>query len=210
MIAGGFGLFLERALRDEHGLEVVRRGKTSSGLARPDFFDWLAEARRIVANEPFPVNVVMFGGNDVQGLYLGKHGGKAQWIRWPDDGWAEEYARRVDAFCDILAPNGEYVLWVGLPVMRPPKFQARVERVNAIYRERMDARPGAAFLDTSKVLVDEAGQYADRIVLTPSAEGMRAKKVRVRAGDGIHLSPAGAHHMKAFTLTALLPALAVR
>ena len=44
MIAGGVGLFLENGLRKVHGHEVRRKGKSSTGLARPDFFSWPKEA----------------------------------------------------------------------------------------------------------------------------------------------------------------------
>lgn len=203
MIAGGFGLFLARTLAKEHDYPVRRRGKSSSGLARPDFFDWIEEARRLVDDFSPDVSVVMFGGNDVQGLYMGK----GEWIRWHEDAWSAEYARRVVAFCDILAPARQTIFWVGMPVMRPPKFHARVQRVNTIYRAEMAIRPNATFVDTWSVLADENGEYADRIVLEPPEEGKRAKRVRVRAGDGIHLSPKGAHHLKDHVLRVLLPVL---
>jgi hypothetical protein len=199
MIAGGFGLYLARALGEERGYDVTRRGKSSSGLARPDFFDWIAEAERLVGDTPYDATVVMFGGNDVQGLYMGKHEGATEWIRWEDEGWSEEYARRINALADIVAPQGEALFWIGMPVMRPSKFHARVQRVNTIYRAEMAIRPNARFVDIWPVLADEDGQYADHIYLGPDtgeANGKR-KKVLVRAGDGIHLTVAGAHHLTA-------------
>lgn len=203
MIAGGFGLFLARDLQKQHGYPVLRRGKTSSGLARPDFFDWMKEAERLVGEFSPDVSVVMFGGNDVQGLYMGK----GEWIRWQDPEWSAEYARRVVAFCDIIAPAQQSIFWVGMPVMRPPKFHARVQRVNTIFRAEMAIRKNAHFIDAWNVLADENGEYADRIHLEPPEEGTKAKKVRVRAGDGIHLSPKGAEHLKAHVLNVMLPQL---
>ncbi len=205
MIAGGFGLFLERALRGEHDFEVLRMGKSSTGLARPDFFDWIAQARRLTDTFTPDASVVMFGGNDVQGLYMGK----GQWIRWHEPGWNAEYARRVNALCDVLAPAGQRIFWVGMPVMRPAKFHERVQRVNTIFRAEMAIRPKAEFIDVWWVLADEEGNYADRIVLDPpdpeasdatKAPAKRPKRVRVRAGDGIHLSPAGAMHLARYVL----------
>jgi uncharacterized protein len=215
MIAGGFGLYLARALGEERGYDVTRRGKSSSGLARPDFFDWIAEAKRLVGDTPYDATVVMFGGNDVQGLYMGKgfgaegdeHEGpptkKTRWIRWEDEGWSEEYARRVNALADIVAPAGQQLFWIGMPVMRPSKFHARVQRVNTIYRAEMAIRSNALFVDIWSVLADEDGEYADRIYLTrddgseaaPDDVKPKRKKVLVRAGDGIHLTVAGAHHL---------------
>jgi hypothetical protein len=199
MIAGGFGVFLERALKKDYAVPVRRKGKSSSGLARPDFHDWHEAATEIVSAWKPEASVVMFGGNDVQGLYMGN----GDWIRWQDDGWDEEYARRIDAFCDILAPAGEKIFWVGMPVMRPAKFHARVQRVNVIYRARMAARTGAKFVDAWDVLADENGAYADKIAIGTNEDGTPGKKVRVRAGDGIHLSPAGANVLRDHVLSVL-------
>jgi hypothetical protein len=211
MIAGGFGLYLARALGEDRGYDVTRRGKSSSGLARPDFFDWQAEAERLVGDTPYDATVVMFGGNDVQGLWMGK----GEWIRWEDEGWSEEYARRINAIADIIAPAGQQLFWIGMPVMRPSKFHARVQRVNTIYRAEMAIRPNALFVDIWSVLADEDGQYADHIYVGPKGTSdddasepasetetngedepkPKRKKVLVRAGDGIHLTVAGAHYL---------------
>jgi uncharacterized protein len=201
MIAGGFGLYLSRALGERRGYDVTRRGKSSSGLARPDFFDWMAEAKRLVGETPYDATVVMFGGNDVQGLWMGKSSGGAEWIRWEDEGWSEEYARRVNALADLVAPDGQQLFWIGMPVMRPSKFHARVQRVNTIYRAEMAIRPSALFVDIWSVLANENGEYADHIYVDSGrAEGedeAKRKKVLVRAGDGIHLTVAGAHYLTA-------------
>jgi hypothetical protein len=205
MIAGGFGLFLEKALKKDYALPVKRAGKSSSGLSRPDFHDWPEAAAAIVGKWKPDASVVMFGGNDVQGLYMGKD----KWIRWDEDGWDEEYGRRVDALADILAPAGERLFWVGMPVMRPTKFHERVKRVNVIYRARMAARPGATFIDIWDVLADGDGAYADKIVLGTNPDGTPGKKVRVRAGDGIHLSPKGAEVVRDHVLGVLETELAI-
>lgn len=198
MIAGAFGVFLERALEKDYGVPVKRAGKSSSGLARPDFHDWHEAATEIVGKWPPDASVVMFGGNDVQGLYMGKDA----WIRWNEPGWDEEYARRIDALCDILAPSGQRIFWVGMPVMRPNKFHERVKRVNVIYRARMAVREGATFVDAWDVLADDNGEYADKIAIA-NPDGTPGKKVRVRAGDGIHLSPAGANVLRDHVLAVL-------
>ncbi len=186
MIAGGLGLFLARDLEKTYGYETQRKGKSSTGLARPDFFNWMKEAKKQV--EAFPNadgTVVMFGGNDVQGLKMGPGD---NWIRWHEDGWRDEYARRVTAFADILAPAGQHLFWIGMPVMRPEKFHLRVQRVNTIFRAEMAIRRGGHFIDIWRLLSDDKGNYTDRVVIEPGK-----KRVRVRAGDGVHLSIAGAH-----------------
>jgi hypothetical protein len=190
MIAGAIGLFLEKSLRKLHGYEVHRRGKSSTGLARPDFFSWPKEAAAQVAAFPPDAVICMFGGNDVQGLWMSR----GKWVTWPEPGWPAEYARRVNAFADIVAPNGEPLFWIGMPVMRPEKFHVRVQRVNTIFRAEMAIRPGGHFIDIWDLLADEHGNYTDRLDVDGVPGG---RTERVRAGDGIHLSVAGAHRVEA-------------
>ncbi|MEE9382113.1 MAG: DUF459 domain-containing protein [Nannocystaceae bacterium] len=190
MIAGAFGLYLERELTRRYGYLVKRRGKSSSGLARPDFFDWLKEGARQRERVSPDAVVVMFGGNDGQGLHMGKRN-KPEWIRWNDAGWTGEYARRVSAFYDQVAPSGERVFWLGMPVMRPQKLNRRVQVMNEIFREQMHLRgPRAHFLDIWPVLAGPDGGYAERL-------RMGNKRIKVRAGDGVHLTRRGAHHVVA-------------
>ena len=81
--------------------------------------------------------------------------------------------------------------------------------MNTIYPGRDGDPHRATFIDTWALLADADGEYADKLV--PDAEGeddgAGRKQVRVRAGDGIHLSPAGAHRLEAHVLRTLLPAL---
>jgi hypothetical protein len=204
MIAGALGLFLENGLRRQQGYVVHRFGKSSTGLARPDFFDWHKEAARQIAAFPAPDAVIaMFGGNDVQGLYMGK----GEWIRWNEPGWADEYARRLHRFADIVAPEGGRFFWIGMPVMRPEKFHVRVQTINTIVRAELAIRPGGRFIDIWRLLADDRGDYAERL---PLSDDPRAKKIRVRAGDGIHLSLAGAErveaHVREHVIAQLTPA----
>lgn len=202
MIAGGFGIFLERALRKDHGYDVARRGRSSSGMARPDFFDWPEEARALVKERKPDATVLMFGGNDVQGLYMGK----GEWIRWGEEGWNEEYARRVNALADIFAPEQQQLFWIGLPIMRPDKFRGRCKVVNTIFRAEMALRRNALFIDTWNLLTDDEGNYVDKMMVKVSDDA-EPQKMRVRAHDGIHLSGDGAGVVKRHALKQMLPIL---
>ena len=202
MIAGGFGMFLERALRKTHGHDVVRRGRSSSGMARPDFFNWTTESSRLVEEQKPDATLLMFGGNDVQGLYMGK----GEWIRWGEEGWSEEYARRVNALADTFAPEGQQLFWVGLPIMRPEKFRNRCKVVNTIFRAEMALRRNALFIETWDLLTDDDGEYLDKMMVQVS-EDTKATMMRVRAHDGIHLSADGAGVVKRHVLKTILPIL---
>lgn len=188
MIAGGFGLYLEQKLRKTHAYEAVREGKSSTGLARPDFYNWIDKGAKLVeAHKPGAV-VCMFGGNDGQGLFMGRKV-KPKWIRWQEEGWTQEYRRRVNAFADAVTPQGQTLFWIGMPVMKPTKLHARVQHMNTIFRGEMAIRRNAHFLDVWRALSPD-GAYTDYVDI----EGTRTK---VRAGDGVHLSRNGAHYLVA-------------
>jgi uncharacterized protein len=189
MIAGGFGLFLAQDLERQHGYVVDRRGKSSTGLARPDFHDWIS-AGKAARDEAKPAAVVcMFGGNDGQGLHMGRHA-DPQWIRYGEPGWTPEYRRRVNAFADAVTVAGERLIWIGMPQMRLDRLHERVAHMNTIYAAEMAIRPNARFVPIWEVLA-EHGKYSDHLEIA-------GKRTRVRTGDGVHITTAGAHYLADF------------
>lgn len=182
-IRGALGKYIETALA-EVGNMTQRHAKSSTGLARPDFYNWPKAAAAYQQDFQPDATVLMFGGNDAQGLWMGKDADPS-WIRWPEDGWSEEYAKRVVAFADVIAPAGQHVFWMGMPEMRSPKFHGRMERMNAIFQAQMQTRPNGHYLPTRGLMPGANGRYVDKAKVG-------GKLVTVRAADGIHFSVAGA------------------
>lgn len=191
-------MFMERTLRKEHGFDVARRGRSSSGMARPDFFSWPKESVRLVEERKPDATVLMFGGNDGQGIYMGK----GEWIRWGEEGWRQEYARRVNALCDVFAPEQQQLFWIGLPIMRPTKLRGRCAQINTIFRAEMALRRNALFIDTWDLLTNDAGEFVDKMPLEGSSS-----PTRVRAHDGVHLRGPGARVIESKALSKMLPIL---
>jgi uncharacterized protein len=163
----------------------------SSGLSRPDFYDWPgALADDLKAQRP-DVVVVMLGANDAQGLVL-PGGGVAQDVT--DPRWSGEYRRRVGAVMDQLKAGGRLVVWVGMPPMRGATFDSRMKIVNQAFAAEAATRPWVAYIDPAPVVGGPGGRFAD---LVPDAHGT---PVSVRQGDGIHLSRAGGDRLAAKVL----------
>jgi hypothetical protein len=185
MIAGAIGIHLQRRLKKEYGLDVRRHGKSSSGLSRPDFYDWMEVGTELREEFAPDAVVVMFGGNDAQGLYMGRKA-DPKWIRYPDrEPWDEEYRRRVDAFAEAMGAGGAKIFWIGMPVMKPTRLHERMQHLNGIYRAQMKARPNAEFIDIWASLAGPDGEYVDRLEVGGQRE-------RVRAHDGVHVAGPGA------------------
>jgi hypothetical protein len=184
MMGGGFGLYLGQDLEREFGCTIDRRAKASSGLARPDFYDWIKLGAKAREEAKPDVVVCMFGGNDGQGIFLGrKH--DPEWYRYGEPGWIPEYRRRVNMFADAVAPDRERLFWLGMPQVSSEKLCSRVAEMNEVYEVEMSLRPNARFVSTWDALTVKGG-YSDHIVI----DGTRT---RVRSGDGVHVTPTGAH-----------------
>jgi hypothetical protein len=108
-----------------------------------------------------------------------------KWIRWHEDGWSDEYGRRIKAFADAIAPGDVHLFWIGMPSMRPSKLDGRVRRMNDLFRAALATRTNAHFIDTRSFMSGPKGGYTSHVVVD-------GKKIRVRAGDGVHLSGRGA------------------
>ena len=161
----------------------------ATGLSRPDFYDWPRGLVDDAASLDPEVMLLMFGGNDAQGI-VGPDGTVHATVDSP--GWRAEYGRRVEAVMDSLRAEDRLILWVGQPPMRDADFDARITVLNDVVQAAAEDRVWVRYVDTSRVLGDEDGRYADR---RPGIDGP------LRQGDGIHLSRAGADHLARHLLT---------
>ncbi len=157
--------------------------RISSGLARPDFFDWPSQLARLMQSYRPESVVVVFGTNDRQDIEA-----DGRVLRWESQDWAVEYGRRVGLVMDLLGRPGVTVTWVGLPAMRQPELAAAMDRLSDIYRQQGANRPWVQVIDTGAVVEAPDGSYATDL---PDSGG-HGGTVTVRQPDGIHFSQAGA------------------
>lgn len=182
LIVGGFGPALQTELEQRHAFEVERHGKVASGFARPDFYDWFTIGPQLHAEVSPDAVIVMFGGNDRQGLYMGDDA-SPKWIPYGSEGWEPEYRRRINAFANAMCPGGERLIWVGMPQMRASKLRAHVAYVNRLFRAELAIRPNARYVDIWNILAEDGG-FAEHLELD-------GERVRVRTGDGVHITRDG-------------------
>ena len=178
----GLGRSLERWIERFQGVTVMRYGLHSTGLARPDYFDWHAKAREMKDEFQPDLVIAQFGGNDGQGLTDRDTGGAVAPLF--TDEWDEVYGARVETFVEIFAEDEVPVVILGMPAMKSAYHQRKMARINEV-TEAACARAGARFVDTFAMTSDAAGNYVARA----EVEG----RLRViRANDGMHLNSFGA------------------
>ncbi len=158
-------------------MTATQDSQLSSGLTRPDFFDWPGHFNDLVTNSNYEVYVVMFGANDSQGIQTPDGD-----IYQPgDEGWATEYRRRVSGVMDLLEGGDRIVFWVGQPIMRAEGFSARMAALNAIYIEEAATRSWIQFVDMWPLFTAAGGGY-DAYIADDDGEIKL-----MRHPDGVHL-----------------------
>jgi uncharacterized protein len=107
------------------------------------------------------------------------------------DAWSEAYIRRIDDTIAALKTAGVPIFWVGLPPLRGGRVAADIPFLNDLYRSRAD-KAGIVYVDVWDGFVDEDGRFA---LSGPDFEGQTR---RLRAGDGVHFTQAGARKLAHF------------
>lgn len=179
-LAAGLGIYLERVLKPSL-VRVSRQGRISSGLARPDYFDWPAAMEQIVDNFRPDLVVVMLGENDNQALRT--PGGLEETPVGTVD-WPEDYEERVREFMELITAKGSRLVWVGLPIVRDEGRWSIVERQNDIFERAAHDVRNVAFLDTWDLFSAPDGGYT---AYYRSEGGVQL----IRESDGLHFNNAG-------------------
>lgn len=197
LMGWGMGTALERLIASHAGMEVTRHAVVSSGITRPDYFDWFALAGRLLDEQRYDAVVCVLGGNDIQAI-----SGDGRVYRHGTEEWDEAYAHRARSFVALLAAKAGRAYWLGLPPMRDDRFHAATRRVNAMFEEGCRLRPNAEYVDLAAWIGGEQGEYTTYLTVD-------GKRRQVRASDGIHFTTAGgevlADHLYAMLVADLAP-----
>jgi hypothetical protein len=183
--AQGFGESLERLAGGTNLVTPTLDFKVSSGLTRPDFFDWPKRLQDQVRKIRPDIVVVDFGGNDAQPIRTAD--GKQYDVTDPQ--WLVEYSKRVGQTMDFLSADGRKVIWVGTPNARDDAFTQRLAVLRTAYQQEAAKRPNVTVVDTWAMFQSPSGGYADFIV----DDDGEAKLMR--QDDGFHLNLDGANKL---------------
>jgi lysophospholipase L1-like esterase len=151
--------------------------RISTGISKPSLLDWQAHSREQARRLAPDVTVVFLGAND--GFAMGG----AECCGMP---WIAEYARRAREMMRTYARAGRgRVYWLLLPAARGGFFKQVYPAVDAALRE------AAAGLRDDVRLIGLDRVFTPGNRFRPSMR-IGGKRVKVRQGDGIHLTAAGA------------------
>jgi uncharacterized protein len=179
-LATGLGVYLERVMKPSL-VRVSRQGRISTGLARPDYFDWPAALTEIVNRFRPDLIVVILGENDNQALRdtAGREETPVGTFDWP-----EAYGERVEDFMRLATSKGARVVWAGLPIVSDQGRWSIVERQNQVFESAADVVDDVAYLDTWQMFAAPDGGYTAFHREDGTVE-------LVRESDGLHFNATG-------------------
>lgn len=175
-LAVGFG----RLVQDEPRVSVYSEYHISTGLARPDVLDWPAYLAEVLPAYDPEVVYLTFGGNDDQAMQTAD--GTVVALGTPE--WQAEYTRRVGLTMDVAAQGDRTVVWIGLPAQGRDRLNGAKDVMNAVAIEQAALRPRVVYVDLGAVLTPD-GQFHEYLSAPDGTP------VRVREGDGVHVSIPG-------------------
>jgi uncharacterized protein len=179
-------------------VELGRFAKNSTGLTRPDRFNWADEVKRI--GDSFKPNlfVMTLGLNDRQSVVMG---GRVTLETSPD--YPARYKERVTAVLRSAAASKAALLWVGLPAMRDPAPDKDAREKNKMVAEAIAEFGDPRLQYVPPWRLNEAGD--DKFAsFGPDSTG---KMTQIRASDGEHFTPAGELLVAAYLLPKMVASL---
>lgn len=172
---------LDEALNDRPDTEVLHKSKPDSGLVRTDFYDWPKAVSDILASDQkITLGVMLVGLNDRQPIREGET------VHDPlSPRWLELYRDRIDLIADAFAARRIPLIWVGAPPVQNGRLSADFVSFNELYRQRVE-KAGGQYVDLWGGFVDAENRY------TATGPDVSGQLTRLRLGDGIHFTAAGA------------------
>ncbi len=155
-------------------------GHISTGLTRPDYFNWPAELENDLAHFHPQLTIICIGANDAQNTIV-----NGQVLVYGTQAWDNMYSSRVGAFISEATSAGSRVLWVGMPPMASSQLNAQMQHLDYLYATQVRRHKGASYLSSVPSLGGARGRYTAFKTVDGSYE-------EIRTDDGIHLQPAGA------------------
>jgi len=172
--------FLSQAISTEGGsrnLQIDVEFHISTGLARPDYFNWPAGLSAVLDKSDPEAVILFMGANDYQDM-ADSDGNRI--VRDTPE-WETEWSRRLALTLDLLESSGRHVFWVSQPPMRDGDLDRAVARMNDLATAVIDTREFVSTIDIWEMFGGDHG-FSSRVA------GPDGEVTSARVSDGVHLN----------------------
>jgi hypothetical protein len=179
-LSQGFGRSLERLAGADAKSTVSGKGVISTGLARPDVFDWSATFDLAITHTKIDVAVVLLGANDDQDMETAN-----DTVGFGTPGWAVEYRRRVAVLMARADQSAVRLLWIGLPPVRQGTLDTKLKVIDGIIRDEATQHHNTTYINLRAEVGSPEGGY------DPYCHDDGSSQVLCRSNDGVHFTDTG-------------------
>ncbi len=176
-------------------IDFQRLGKVSSGLARPDFFDWEQNLQELVSQWHPHIVLIMIGTNDNKPLRRDQ-----RTFPFGTEAWRREYRSRLQRLYDICRSKNPSarLFWMGAPIMRDTTLAHELRFINRTIESWCRGIQGCEYISTWSTLADKDGKFIETF-----EDEETGRSVSVRSKDGVHLAPHGSYLLARTALNAI-------
>ena len=179
-------------LSKEPTLKFVRKAKASTGLSNAWFYNWHNNLATFLKEEKPNLVVVLLGANDRQNYVVNN---KVQ--NFGSEAWNKTYRSNVTKIATASTKAGAYVLWVGMPIMKPYNYAKGITTIDEQFAMAVPIVPGATYLSTRAFTADASGVYRAGAVVN-------GKYAQLRGQDGIHFTAMGQNVMATYVINNII------
>lgn len=179
-LSEALGPQLKRGLQGYAGLEIIPIGKSSTGLCRPDFYNWPEVLEKNL--QMYHPNLVFMwvGTNDDQNIHGMSNLGEPPYS--PE--WKRAYMRKMLEIVTICKRHRARLVFITPPVMPDGAFNNKLAEIDSLMlyvcgRYKVEA------IDGRKLLTDSQGKFVREMKLPDGST------VTVRTPDTVHITEAG-------------------
>jgi hypothetical protein len=200
---GGITSLVSRSSCLKNVFELGRFARNSTGLTRPEKFDWTEEARRIAERFRPQLFIISLGLNDRQSVVDRTEAGTRRVTQYESPEWPDVYRERVAAMLRVAVAGKAAVLWVGLAAMRENAANIDAQLKNKLFERAV------ADLAVSSVRYVPPWKLNERgiDVFTSYAPDRTGRMVHIRATDGEHFTAAGDELVATYVLPRIVAIL---
>ena len=174
---------IQRELLARHHIKSINRGKPSSGLRFPGYYNWPENlAAQLEENPDVRLIIVLLGANDPQDTP--NPANPKHYMHFGTPEWEAYYRGEIRKILQTAAARGAQTLWIGPPLMKAPKYSKKITYLDQIIAEEVESAQ-QHYQNTNRLFAKADGSY------TAFLPDERGKPVAVRKGDGIHFTGPG-------------------
>ncbi len=174
---------IQRELLARHHIKSINRGKPSSGLRFPGYYNWPENlAAQLEENPDVRLIIVLLGANDPQDTP--NPANPKHYMHFGTPEWEAYYRGEIRKILQTAAARGAQTLWIGPPLMKAPKYSKKITYLDQLIAEEVESAQ-QHYQNTNRLFAKADGSY------TAFLPDERGKPVAVRKGDGIHFTGPG-------------------